>query len=633
MRQLTGQDLTLRIASLSIVCIKISEISPQKNAPCFRGLRPRVTMSHLRASILFMKNNIRNFAIIAHIDHGKSTLADRFLEITKTVSKEKLREQFLDQNPISRERGITIKLAPVRMNYILNGENYILDLIDTPGHMDFSYEVSRTLAACEGAILLVDATKGVQAQTVAHFNSAKKENLFLIPVINKIDLDSARTEEVKKELIEIFDFKEEEIFYISAKTGQNVEELLKAVIEKILPSVANDDKPLRALIFDAVFDEHRGVIIFVKIVDGKIRKREKIEFLQNNQKADITEVGFFSPFLSPKDELTAGEIGYIVTGIKDIRKARVGDTITVSNLGSHGQVTEALPGYSMPKPMVFFGVYPKISSDYIHLREALNKLSLNDGSMTVSNEYSAFLGSGFRVGFLGLLHAEIVKERLNQEQGIEPLLTMPRVLYREENETMLEPYMALTIFVSSLYVGAVMTVCQNKRGNLLDISYLKANAILKYEMPYSMFIRSLSSELKSVSQGFASLDYEILGYREADLVKMDILINDNIIDVLSELVYKDEAESVAREKCEKLKEALPKQQFKQVIQAAIGAKILSREEISPFRKDVLAKMSGGDRTRKDKLLEAQKKGKSKLINVSKVQIPQKALLSMIGSID
>ena len=568
--------------------------------------------------------NIRNFAIIAHIDHGKSTLADRFLEITKTISKDKLKEQFLDQNPISRERGITIKLAPVRMKYSLGGEEFTLDLIDTPGHMDFSYEVSRTLAACEGAILLVDATKGIQAQTVAHFNSAKKENLFLIPVINKIDLDSANTEDVKKDLIEIFGFKEEEIHYISAKTGQNVEELLKDVIRKIPSPKTPLKDEVKGLVFDAVFDEHRGVIIFVKLFSGSIKKHDKIEFIQSKTKVDVSDLGYFSPFLVSKENLTGGEIGYIVTGVKDIRQTRVGDTITLQ-----GSEVQPMPGYDIPKPMVFFGIYPKSSNQYVHLRETLTKLSLNDGSLTVANEYSAFLGSGFRVGFLGLLHAEIVKERITQESGIDPLLTMPRVLYKQENEKNFEPYMILTIFIPSQYVGAVMTVAQSKRGNLIDISYHKNNAILKYEMPYSMFIRGLSSELKGATKGFASLDYEIMGYREANLIKMDILINDDPIDVLSELVYKDEAEHVAREKVEKLKENLSKQQFKQVIQAATGGKILARTEISPYRKDVLAKMSGGDRTRKDKLLEAQKKGKSKLINVSKVEIPQKALLSML----
>ncbi|MBI3984375.1 MAG: elongation factor 4 [Candidatus Levybacteria bacterium] len=569
---------------------------------------------------------IRNFAIIAHVDHGKSTLADRFLEITNTIGKDKLKEQFLDQSPISRERGITIKLAPVRMKYKLWEKEYTLDLIDTPGHMDFSYEVSRTLAACEGAILLVDATKGIQAQTVAHFNAAKKENLKLIAVVNKIDLDSANTKEVTKDIVELFGFKEEEVHFVSAKTGENVDKLLQAVVEKIPPPKVSENDPFRALVFDAIFDEHRGVIIFIKVVGGRVKKHDQIEFIQSKTKVLVSEVGFFSPSLIGKEELSEGEIGYVVTGIKDIRLTRVGDTLRF--LGSN---VSPLTGYDMPKPMVFFGVYPKSSNEYVHLREALNKLALNDGSLTVTNEYSAFLGSGFRVGFLGLLHAEIVKERLNQEQNINPLLTMPRVLYKEENGEMLEPYMNLSIFVPADYVGAVLTVAQNKRGTLLDMSYHKQNAILKYEMPYSMFIRGLSSDLKSVSSGFASLDYEILGYKKADLVKMDILINDNIIDVLSELVYSDEAVFVARERIAKLKENLPKQQYKQVIQAAIGAKILARTEISPFRKDVLAKMSGGDRTRKDKLLEAQKKGKSKLINISKVEIPQKALLSMIES--
>src|ERR1035437_9104449 len=572
--------------------------------------------------------NIRNFAIIAHIDHGKSTLADRFLEITNTIQKDKLREQFLDQNPISRERGITIKLAPVRMKYKIGQEEYILDLIDTPGHMDFSYEVSRTLAACEGAILFGDATKGIQGQTVVHFNAAKKENLFLIPAINKIDLPTANTEEVTRDLIETFGFTQDEIYYVSAKTGENAKELLDAVVKKIPAPTVSENAPLRGLVFDAVFDEHRGVVIFTKLFDGSVKKGDKLEFIQNKTKVDVSEVGFFSPFLVAKEELTAGEIGYIVTGLKDIRKTRVGDTITTQGLL---QQVEPLPGYEMPKPIVFFGVYPQTSNDYVHLREALNKLSLNDGSLTISNEYSAFLGSGFRVGFLGLLHAEIVKERLTKEEKVEPILTMPRVLYEERDGKMFEPYMALTIFVPAVYVGAAMTVAQDKKGTLLEITYHKTNAIMRYEMPYSMFIRGLMPDLKSATQGFASLDYEITEYRQASLVKMDVLINSSPIDVLSELVYEDEANYVAREKTEKLKEHLRKQQFKQIIKEVVGAKIVARTEIAPYRKDVLAKMSGGDRTRKDKLLEAQKKGKARMINVSKVEIPQKALLSMLRS--
>ena len=576
------------------------------------------------------QKTIRNFAIIAHIDHGKSTLADRLLELTKTIAKDKIQEQFLDQSPISRERGITIKLAPVRMHYEANGIIYTLNLIDTPGHIDFSYEVSRTLAACEGAILLIDATQGIQAQTVAHFRVAQKENLTVIPVINKIDLDTARVEETVKELEEMFGFKKEEIYYISAKTGENVESLLDALVKKLPPPKGSIDAPLRALVFDAEYDEHRGVVAFIKIVDGKIKKRDKIEFLQNRIKVDASEVGFFSPFLSPKEDLTTGEIGYIVTGIKDIRQSRVGDTITILNSQSSTLNIKPLPGYETPKPMVFFGVYPKSTNELIRLKEAISKLSLNDASLSVSSEYSVFLGSGFRVGFLGLLHAEIFKERLKQEEHIDPILTMPHVLYeKREDGTMLEPYMNLTIFTPTQFVGGVMSVAQSKKGSLIDISYHKDNAILKYEMPYSMFIRNLSPEIKTVSSGFASIDYELTDYKEADLVNLEILINDTEIDVLSELVYSDEAGFLARQKTEKLKDLIPKKQIKQVIQAKVGGKILARSEISPFRKDVLAKMSGGDVTRKNKLLEAQKKGKNKLFGTSKIDIPQEALLPLI----
>lgn len=576
------------------------------------------------------QKTIRNFAIIAHIDHGKSTLADRLLELTKTISKDKIQEQFLDQSPISRERGITIKLAPVRMKYTLNAINYTLNLIDTPGHIDFSYEVSRTLAACEGAILLIDATQGIQAQTVAHFRVAQKENLTVIPVINKIDLDTARVQETVKELEEMFGFKKEEIYYISAKTGENVENLLKVLVEKLPSPKGLSDSPLRALVFDAEYDEHRGVVAFIKVVDGKIKKRDKIEFLQNKVKVDASEVGFFSPFLSPKEDLTTGEIGYIVTGIKDIRQSRVGDTITILNSQSSTFNIKPLPGYETPKPMVFFGVYPKSTNELVRLKEAISKLSLNDASLSISSEYSVFLGSGFRVGFLGLLHAEIFKERLKQEEKIDPILTMPHVLYeKREDGVMLEPYMNLIVFTPTKFVGGVMSVAQSKKGSLIDISYHKDNAILKYEMPYSMFIRNLSPEIKTVSSGYASIDYELTDYKEADLVNLEILINDTEIDVLSELVYRDEVQFLARQKTEKLKDLIPRKQIKQVIQAKVGGKILARSEIPPFRKDVLAKMSGGDVTRKNKLLEAQKKGKNKLFGTSKIDIPQEALLPLI----
>lgn len=577
-----------------------------------------------------MASNIRNFAIIAHVDHGKSTLADRFMELTHTLSKNQVGEQFLDQNPIERRRGITIKLAPVRMKYSLNGKDYMLNLIDTPGHVDFSYEVSRTLAACDGAILLVDATQGVQAQTVAHFLAAQKEGLKIIPVINKIDLESARVEEVAEELEEIFSINKDEIVYISAKTGKNVDLLLERIIRDIPSPKGSIYQPLRALIFDALYDEHKGVIVYVRIVDGKVSKNERINFYQTKNIATATDIGYFIPQMSPQNTLSSGDIGYIVTGIKDLHQTQVGDTVTISNIKSQISNIEPLPGYKKPKPMVFFGVYPKSTNELVHLKEGLNKYSLNDTSITIANEYSTYLGSGFRVGFLGLLHADIVRERLKNEENVDLFLTSPQVLYEiKEDGTMLEPYMNLTVFVPVSFVGSVITVCQKRKGSLLDLSYYQKSAILKYEMPYSMLIRGLSSELKSATSGFASVDYELSDYKPADLVNIEIKINDALIDVLSEYAYREEAPYIAREKVQMLKEKLPRQQFRQIIQAVIGGTIIAREEIPPFRKDVLSKMSGGDRTRKDKLLEAQKKGKAKMIETGKINIPQEVLFSLI----
>ncbi len=569
---------------------------------------------------------IRNFAIIAHVDHGKSTLSDRFLEITQTISKDKIgkQEQFLDQNPISRERGITIKLAPVRMHYAVTGQTYMLNLIDTPGHVDFSYEVSRTLAACEGVILLVDATKGVQAQTVAHLKAARKEQLAIIPAINKIDAPAAFPEKVTKQLAAL-GFAEKDITYISAKTGQNVESLLQRVISEIPAPQGSKENALRALIFDAVYDEHRGVVAFVRIKDGRVSTNDAIELLQTKTKTNVIDTGFFTPALVPSGELYAGEIGYIVTGIKDIRLCRVGDTIALSN-----SKVVPLPGYTTPKPMVFFGVYPKSTDQLVPLREAIQKLTLIDASISFHDEYSAFLGSGFRIGFLGLLHADIFRQRLKQEFSLEPLFTLPHVLYEKKADgSYREPYMHLTIHVPQEYIGGTMTVCQKKRGVMTHMEYQDTNVILEYDMPYGMFLQGLSPDLKSVSSGFASIDYELTEYQYADLVNIEVRINDTLVDVLSEFAYRDEAEYVARAKAKKLKEVLTRQQYRQVIQSGIGGHILAREEIPPFRKDVLAKMSGGDRTRKDKLLEAQKKGKSKMYSISKVEIPQEALFSMI----
>ncbi|MBI4097355.1 MAG: GTP-binding protein [Candidatus Levybacteria bacterium] len=570
------------------------------------------------------QDHIRNFAIIAHVDHGKSTLSDRMLEITNTIAKDKLGEQFLDQNPISKERGITIKLAPVRMNYTLDASSYTLNLIDTPGHVDFSYEVSRTLAACEGAVLLVDATQGIQAQTVAHYREAVRENLILIPVINKIDLPNAQTETVVKELVEMFGFSKEEIIFISAKTGQNVPLVLKAIVDKIPPPKGRENRPLRALIFDAAYDEYRGVVTYVRIIDGKIRKDERVQLYQSKAKSEVTEVGFFTPYLKSSEALRAGEIGYVITGIKNIRDCRVGDTIMLEN-----SLTDPLPGYTTPKPMVFFGVYPREAKDIAYLRESLGKLELNDTSLTFSEEYSAYLGSGYRVGFLGLLHAEIIKDRLKREFNLNLLFTMPQVLYEVKDEEMFEPYMKLTIYIPNNFVGPTMSICQNRKGNLLDMQYHESYAVLIYELPYSMFIRGLSAELKSASSGFASIDYEMIGYNKADLVNIEIQINGNPIDVLSEYAYKDEANFKAREKAQKLKDTLDRQQFRQIIQGMVNGNIIAREEIPPYRKDVLQKMSGGDRTRKDKLLEAQKKGKRKMLSTAKIDLPQEALFSMI----
>ncbi len=584
-----------------------------------------------------MTQNIRNFAIIAHVDHGKSTLSDRLLEVTRTIPKEKMREQFLDQNPISRERGITIKLAPVRMNYTLpfgfaqggDAVPYTLNLIDTPGHVDFSYEVSRTLAACEGVVLLVDATQGIQAQTVAHYMTAKKEGLVVIPVLNKIDLPNAQVDVVIKAMEEMFLFKRDEILFVSAKTGQGVEELLKTIVQKIPSPKAEKYPYLRALVFDAVYDEHRGVVAFVRVFDGELKKGEIIELFQTKAKAVITEVGYFSPHLIAKEALKEGEIGYVVTGIKDIRLCNVGDTITKVEKIQNGQFAP-LPGYNKPKPMVFFGVYPRSTADFIALKEALAKFSLIDSALTFQAEHSSFFGNGFRVGFLGLLHAEIIKERIRREAHIEPLFTTPHVLYQKEDDgTIAEPFMRLIIYVPNSFVGSIMTIAQKRKGTLLDMSYHGSTAVFVYEMPYSMLVRGLTSEIKSVSSGFASIDYEIIGYRKANLVQLEIRVNETSIDVLSELVYRDEGMRYAREKTEKLKEALSKQQFRQVIHGVIEGTIVAREEISPFRKDVLKKMSGGDRTRKDKLLEAQKKGKSRLFVNAKVDIPQEALYSFV----
>ncbi|MDO8498710.1 MAG: translation elongation factor 4 [bacterium] len=596
-------------------------------------------------------SNIRNFSIIAHIDHGKSTLADRLLEITGTVAKDKIQPQLLDSLALERERGITIKLAPVRLKYTLNSELYTLNLIDTPGHVDFSYEVSRSLAAVEGAILLVDATQGIQAQTLAHGLSALNQDLVLIPVVNKIDLPNADIPKAKEQLINTFGFKEEEIILASGKTGEGVEEILKAVIERVPSPKMEIDKPLRALIFDSFFDPYKGVIAQVRVVEGETPPlQSEITFLGSHAKGQVLEMGYFSPQLTVSGKLTVGEIGYIATGIKQPDLVRVGDTIMstfqVAELHLKGVEPEQLPGYKTVKPMVFVGLYPIETGEYFELKEALSKFKLNDPAFSYEMEQSSALGSGFRCGFLGLLHAEVVQERLSGEFGVNLLATTPSVEYQFGEQTinnpselpqgegikdLKEPWVKLTIFVPQNFIGPVMDLVQERRGKFLDMQHFGLQVELSYEMPLSEMITDFYDRLKSVSSGFASLDYEFIEFREVDAVRVDILVGGEKVDALSIIVYRPKSESTGRRLVEKLKEVLPRQNFTIALQAVIGGKIIARETISPFRKDVIAKLYGGDRTRKDKLLEKQKKGKKKMKMIGKVEIPQEAFLSILKS--
>ncbi len=631
------------------------------------------------------QKNIRNFAIIAHVDHGKSTLADRFLEITNTIDKDKMQEQFLDQNPISRERGITIKLAPVRMEYQISNiksqisnksqnsntqnelenarperdrggnwklENssskYILNLIDTPGHVDFSYEVSRTLAACDGAILLVDATQGIQAQTLAHGLSALDQNLVLIPVINKIDMSNANIDGTKKQLGDAFGFGEDEILLVSAKTGQGVEALLEKIIEKVPPPKVDPSsqsssglRALRALVFDSFFDPFKGVVAEVRIVNGVTPPvNTPIYFLQTKAVGHILETGFFAPELTVNNGLQAGEIGYIATGIKTPDVVHVGDTIATDST----QI--ALPGYMEVKPMVFVGLYPIDSSEYFDLKDALAKFTLTDPAFSYIPEQSQALGAGFRCGFLGLLHAEVVQERLSGEFGVDLMSTAPSVEYMlggkpitspsdlpqgENIDNLKEPWVTLKIFSPQTYIGSIMELLQEKRGKFLDMQHFGLQVELAYELPLSEMVTDFYDKLKSVSSGFASLDYAFLEFRSVDAVRVDILVGGEKVDALSTIVHRPRAESFGRKMAGKLKEVLPRHNFEIAIQATIGGKIIARETLSGFRKDVLKKMSGGDVTRKNKLLEKQKKGKKKMKMVGRVQIPQEAFLSILKS--
>jgi GTP-binding protein LepA len=594
---------------------------------------------------------IRNFSIIAHIDHGKSTLADRFLEITGTVEKRYLKSQTLDSMDLEREKGITIKLKAVRMEYKHNSQAYQLNLIDTPGHVDFSYEVSRSLAACEGAILVIDATQGIQAQTVSNVYKALDADLKIIPVVNKIDLPGSDLERVKEDLIQTFGFSPDEILNVSAKTGEGVKELLENIIEKIPPPQGNNDKPARALIFDTFYDEFLGVVAAVKIADGsfsheKISSRKKIKFIATSAISIPESIGVFVPQRKNVPELCAGEVGFIATGIKDIHNVKVGDTVVYEESSN----VEALPGYKEMKPFVFVSIFPLENDKYKNLREALEKLSLSDSSLRFEPENNSALGFGFRCGFLGLLHADIIQERLEREYGLSLISTTPTVEYRirltDGNEISIknpadfpdptkikiiqEPWIALNIVAPSEYVGGIISLCEERRGVLQKMEYpTEKRVIFEYELPLSELIYNFFDDLKTVSSGFASLDYDFLEYRSVNAVKMDILVHGEIVPPLSHIVLKDKAVNIGKELVNKLKEVIPRQQFKISLQAAIGGKIVAREDIPALRKNVLAKMSGGHRERKDKLLEIQKKGKQRMKRMGKVDIPQEAFRQVL----
>lgn len=586
-------------------------------------------------------SKIRNFSIIAHIDHGKSTLADRILEYTGEVDKRQMKEQLLDNMDIERERGITIKLNAVRLSY--NG--YMLNLIDTPGHVDFSYEVSRSLAACEGAVLVVDATQGIEAQTLANVYLALENNLEIIPVINKIDLPSADIPKVEKELYDTFGFTSEEIIKVSAKTGVGIPDLVNAIIDRI-PSPKEYNDKLKCLIFDSYFDSYRGVVILVRIVSGKITKKTKIKMLTTGAEYDVVSLGYHTPFEHEVEELKEGEVGFITASIKSLSSVSVGDTITDAN----DPTDKALPGYKPMKPMVYCGIYPIESNKYPALKEAIEKLKLNDASLTFEPETSSTLGFGFRMGFLGLLHLEIISERIEREFGIEIIATTPSVNYEInltdgstifiDNPSMMpdkvkiknikESYIFTNILVPTDYIGPIMELCQDKRGIYKSIDYLDTTRVnIHYELPLSEIVYDFFDRLKSSTKGYASFDYEVIGYKESDLVKMDILLNGEVVDALSLIVHKDFAYDRGRRMVDNLKNIIPRQMFEVPVQAVIGSKVIARSDIKAMRKDVLAKCYGGDITRKRKLLDKQKEGKKKMKTIGKVEIPSEAFLSIL----
>jgi len=592
------------------------------------------------------KKLIRNFSIIAHIDHGKSTLADRILEITSTVNKRQMLDQFLDDMELERERGITIKAHAVRVLYKNKTDNsqYIFNLIDTPGHVDFSYEVSRSLAACEGAILVVDATQGIQAQTLANVYLAMDNDLEIIPVINKIDLKSARADEVAEELGKILGTSQEDMLQVSAKTGEGIDEVLDRIIRDIPAPSGSEKEPLQALVFDSQYNSYRGVVGLIRVVNGRLEKGMKIKFMGENAISDLEEVGIFGPDMIKKDFLTAGEVGYVITGIKEVENIVVGDTITSASQPAGS----SLPGYKKPKPMVYSGLFPIDGGDYEDLRDALNKLALNDSSLDFNPEVSTALGFGFRCGFLGLLHMEIIKERLKREYDLHLITTAPNVAYRvtlpdgkvlevkrpsdfpdhEKMEKIEEPFTEVTIITPKEYIGKIMKLAESKRGDFVDMIYISIERVeLKYILPLSEIIVDFFDKLKSISSGYASLDYEVMGFEESDLVKLDILVAGDKVDELSVIVHKDNAYYIGRELALRLRKAVPRQNFEVPIQAAIGKRIIAKERLAPFRKDVTAKLYGGDITRKRKLLEKQKEGKKKMKKIGRVDIPDDAFMS------
>lgn len=606
-----------------------------------RSANEHLNFSYLRERM----KNIRNFCIIAHIDHGKSTLADRLLEYTNTITKREAQAQLLDDMDLERERGITIKSHAIQMNYELNGEKYVFNLIDTPGHVDFSYEVSRSIAACEGALLIVDASQGIQAQTISNLYLAIENDLEIIPILNKMDLPGAMPEEVKDQIVDLIGCKREDIIPASGKTGLGVDKILEAIVERVPAPVGDNDAPLQALIFDSVFNSFRGIIAYFKVVNGEIKKGDKVKFVATGSEYYADEVGVLRLNQEPRTSIKTGDVGYIISGIKEAREVKVGDTIT--HIDRPG---EAIQGFEDVKPMVFAGIYPVDTEDFEELRESMFKLQLNDASLVFEPESSAALGFGFRCGFLGMLHMEIIQERLEREFNMTVITTVPNVSYKafttkgeeiavnnpsdlpdpSKIDFVEEPYIKANIITKSEFVGPVMSLCINKRGVIINQSYLTSDRVeLVFEMPMGEIVFDFYDRLKTISKGYASFDYHQIGYRQSDLVKMDIRLNSEPVDALSSLIHRSNSYNFGKKICEKLKELLPRQQFEIVIQASIGAKIIARETVKALRKDVTAKCYGGDISRKRKLLEKQKEGKKRMRQVGSVEIPQSAFMAVL----